>query len=319
MKLKKLGNSGLEVSSLCLGGNVFGWTIKEDQSFRILDAYVAAGGNFIDTADVYSSWAPGNHGGESESILGWWMKQRKNRDRLVITTKVGMEMGPKKKGLSKEYIFSAVEASLQRLQTDRIDLYLSHQDDPSVPLEETLEAYGNLIKHGKVRVVGASNYSGKRLRKAIETSHRTTFPAYQVLQPLYNLYDRGQFEQDLQPVCEEFHLGVTPYYALASGFLSGKYRDEKDLSRSPRGHRAQTYMTERGNQILSAMDRVAKEHRTSLASLALAWLMSKPIVTAPIASATDLGQLNEMVAATQLELDRSSLELLDQASQPPLQ
>lgn len=314
MKTKNLGNSGLDVSTLCLGGNVFGWTVDETMSFKLLDAFTEAGGTFIDTADVYSRWAPGHHGGESETIIGKWMKERGNRSKVIIATKVGMEMGPKKKGLSKNYIFSAVEDSLKRLNTDFIDLYISHQQDDETPMEETSEAYGQLIKHGKIRVAGASNYSGKRLKQSIETSHKFTSPAYQSLQPLYNLYDRHSFETDLQPVCEEYNLGVTPYYALASGFLTGKYRSEKDFGKSARGGRMGQFMNERGMRILDALDRVSKEHRTTPTSVALAWLMSRPIVTAPIASATSLEQMKDLVAATKLKLDPASLEHLEKSS-----
>lgn len=314
MNIKKLGNSGLEVSNLCLGGNVFGWTIDEKQSFKVLDAFAEAGGTFIDTADVYSRWADGNNGGESETILGNWMKARGNRHKLVIATKVGMEMGPHKKGLKKDYILSAVEASLTRLQTDRIDLYISHKDDEETMLEETLEIYKNLIIHGKVRVVGASNYTGKRLRQALEVSHKNAYPAYQSLQPHYNLYDRKDFEKDLLAVCEENNLGVTPYFALASGFLTGKYRSEKDFSKSLRGSGAKKYMDERGMNILTALDRVAKEHHSSPTAVSLAWLMAKTYITAPIASATSEEQMKDLVASTELKLDPPSMELLDRTS-----
>ena len=316
MKIKKLGNSGLEVSNLCLGGNVFGWTIDEKESFKVLDAFFEAGGTFIDTADVYSRWVPGNHGGESETIIGKWMKDRGNRKDIVIATKLGMEMGPHKKGLKKDYMLSAVEASLTRLQTDRIDLYISHRDDEETPLEETLEMYKHLIIHGKIRVAGASNYSAKRLRHALEVSHKNAFPAYQSLQPHYNLYDRKDFEKDLQAVCEENNLGVTPYFALASGFLTGKYRSEKDFAKSPRGSGAQKYMDERGMKILAAMDRVAKEHRTTPTAVALAWLMAKPYITSPIASATSPEQLKDLVSGSSLNLDAPSIELLNTASDP---
>lgn len=320
MKTKKLGQSGLDVSSLCFGGNVLGWTLDEAGSFKVLDAFVEAGGTFIDTADVYSRWAPGHHGGESETILGKWMKERKNRHQIVLATKVGMEMGPHKKGLAKDYIISAVEASLKRLQTDYIDLYISHRDDEETPLEETLTIYGQLIKHGKIRVPGASNYSGKRLRKSIETSRHATVPVYQSLQPLYNLYDRGEFERDLQPVCEENHLGVTPYYSLASGFLTGKYRSAEDLKKSVRGGGIQQkYLNERGFKILDALDRVSKEHRTTPTSVALAWLASRPVVTAPIVSATSVEQMKDLAASTKLNLDPASLQLLDRASEPGIQ
>ncbi len=314
MKTKKLGNSGLEVSTLCFGGNVFGWTADETTSFKLLDAFVESGGTFIDTADVYSRWAPGNHGGESEMIIGKWMKERGNRKQIVLATKVGMEMGPGKKGLQRDYIISAVEASLKRLQTDVIDLYISHKEDDETPAGEVSETYGMLIKHGKIRVCGASNYSAKRLRQAIETSHRNTSPAYQSLQPLYNLYDRAHFENDLQPVCEEFGLGVTPYFALASGFLTGKYRNEADMTKSVRGPRMTNYMNERGFKILDALDRVSKEHRTTPTAVALAWLMNRPIVSSAIASASSLEQMKDLVAATKLKLDPPSLTLLERAS-----
>lgn len=316
MNTKKLGNSGLDVSQLCFGGNVLGWTIDEKTSFAVLDAFFESGGTFIDTADVYSRWKPGNHGGESEAILGKWMKDRKNRHDLVVATKVGMEMGPGKKGLSKDYIISAVEASLKRLQTDRIDLYISHTDDLETPLEETLHVYANLIKHGKIRVAGASNYNGKRLRKAIETSHHTTNPAYQSLQPQYNLYDRAEYERDLEPVCQEFNLGVTPYYSLASGFLTGKYRSEADLQKSARGGGVKKYLNERGIKILNALDRVGKEHRATPTSISLAWLMARPSITAPIVSATSVAQMKEIAASTAIRLDTPSLEFLNRESDP---
>lgn len=314
MELRKLGNSGLEVTKLCLGGNVFGWTIDEKSSFQVLDAYADAGGNFIDTADMYSVWVPGHSGGESETIIGKWMKNKKNRDKMVITTKVGMDLGKGKKGLSKNYIISAVESSLKRLQTDTIDLYLSHKDDEETPLEETLETYGQLIKHGKVRVVGASNYSANRLSKSIDVSHKTTAPAYQVLQPLYNLYDRSEYEKDLKAVCEKWSLGVTPYYALASGFLTGKYRTEKDFSLSPRGSRMQKYLNNKGMKIIESLNQVAKAQKTKPATVALAWLMQQPTITSPIASATSIDQLKDLIAATELKLTQESLQELEMAT-----
>lgn len=316
MKTQSLGNSDLEVSTLCFGGNVFGWTVNEATSFQLLDAFLAAGGNFIDTADVYSRWIPGHEGGESETILGRWMKARNNRSQIVLATKVGMEMGAGQKGLSPEYIFRAVEASLQRLQTDYIDLYISHTPDASVPVEETLGAYAQLIRQGKIRVIGTSNESGQSLRAALETSRQNSLPAYQSLQPLYNLYDRAEFEEGLQPVCEEFNLGVTPYFALASGFLTGKYRSEADLGQSPRGGGVKKYMTERGTRILDALDEVSRQQRSTPGAIALAWLMHRPAVTAPIASATSPQQLEDLVAATRIELDAPSLDLLERASTP---
>ncbi len=314
MRKKTLGQSQLSVSVLCFGGNVFGWTADEATSFRLLDAFTAAGGNFIDTADVYSRWISGNSGGESETIIGKWMKQRNNRDKVIIATKVGMEMGPDRKGLSKKYILRSVEDSLRRLQTDYIDLYISHTPDPSTPIEETTEAYAQLIEQGKVRACGASNYSGEELRQALETSRKLNLPAYQSLQPEYNMYDREQFETTLQPVCEEFKLGVTPYYSLASGFLTGKYRSTIDFAKSPRGGRMSKYLNERGLRILDALDKVAAEYSVKPASVALAWLMSRPVITAAIASATSIEQLNDLIRATQIDLSQEAQDLLTQAS-----
>jgi aryl-alcohol dehydrogenase-like predicted oxidoreductase len=314
MKRRKLGNSGLEVAPLALGGNVFGWTADEPTSFRILDAFVAAGGNLVDTADVYSAWAPGNKGGESETVLGKWLERPGNREKVIVATKVGKEMGPDKKGLSKSYILRAAEDSLRRLQTDRIDLYQSHADDPGTPLEETLEAYAQLIREGKVRAIGASNYHAKRLSQALEVSERHGYPAYRCLQPLYNLYDRAEYEQELAPLCLEKGLGVIPFFPLASGFLTGKYRSEKDLEGRPRRRYVESYMNDRGFRILEALDRVAEAHRSTPATVSLAWLLTRPGVTAPIASATSLDQLVDLIVATRLELDPSSIELLDRAS-----
>jgi aryl-alcohol dehydrogenase-like predicted oxidoreductase len=300
MNNRRLGNSQLDVSPLCFGGNVFGWTADEATSFRLLDAFVDAGFNFIDTADVYSRWVPGHQGGESETILGKWFKGSGKRDKVVIATKAGFEMAPDKKGLSKAYLFRAVEDSLTRLQTDRIDLYQSHTDDKETPLEETLEAYGHLIQQGKVRAIGASNYSGERLAEALQVSKQRGYPSYQCLQPLYNLYDRANYESDLEPVCAANGLGVIPYFSLAAGFLTGKYRSEGDLSKSPRGVRVKNYLNDRGFRILDVLDQVAKQHSSTPAQVALAWLMARPSITAPIASATSLDQLNELFEATRL-------------------
>jgi aryl-alcohol dehydrogenase-like predicted oxidoreductase len=311
---RKLGNSGIEVFPLALGGNVFGWTVDEPAAFTLLDSFVAAGFNLVDTADTYSRWVPGNRGGESETIIGKWLKRSGNRNKVVIATKVGSEMGTNKKGLSKAYILRAVEDSLRRLQSDTIDLYQSHRDDPGTPLEETLEAYSQLIKDGKVRAIGASNYTAERLSEALLTSEQHGYPAYQSLQPRYNLYDRAEYEQSLGPLCREKGLGVITYYSLASGFLTGKYRSEKDLSKSIRGQGVRLYLNERGFRILKALDQVAKRYRSAPASVALAWLMARPGITAPIASVTSLEQLNDLIEATRLELDRSSLELLNEAS-----
>ncbi len=313
-KTRKLGNSGLEVGPLALGGNVFGWTAGEPASFRLLDAFVAAGFNLIDTADMYSRWVPGHQGGESETIIGNWFKRSGKRGNVVLATKVGNEMGPGEKGLSKAYILRAVERSLGRLQTDYIDLYQSHIDDATTPLEETLEAYGELIRQGKVRAIGASNYTAERLAQALEVSKQNGYPSYDCLQPLYNLYDRAPFEDGLEPLCRQAGLGVIPYYSLASGFLTGKYRSEQDLSKSPRGATVKKYLNDRGFRILRALDQVAGQFRSTPARVALAWLSSRPTVTAPIASATSLEQLDELIEATRLELDAPAIELLNQAS-----
>lgn len=314
MKINKLGNSGLEVSELCFGGNVFGWTVDEATSFQLLDVFFESGGNFIDTADVYSNWFPGNHGGESETIIGKWIKARNNRNKIVVATKVGMEMAPGKRGLSKKYIFASVEDSLKRLQTDYIDLYISHRDDETTSFEETSEAYGRLIEHGKIRVSGASNYTGKRLKQAIEASHKFKTPAYQTLQPLYNFYDRALFEKDLKDVCQKYNLGVTPYYSLASGFLTGKYRSEKDLGTQARRERVKSYLNDRGQKILNALDIVAEEYKATPGAIALAWLMKQPAVTSSIVSATSVAQLKDTMTSTKIELSSASLEALTRAS-----
>jgi aryl-alcohol dehydrogenase-like predicted oxidoreductase len=314
MEYRKLGNSGLTVSSLGLGGNVFGWTADEQASFQVLDAFVAAGGTLIDTADVYSAWVPGHKGGESETVLGKWLARDGNRKKVIIATKVGMEMGPDAKGLSKSYILRAVEGSLKRLRTDYIDLYQSHADDPDTPLAETLEAYAQLIQEGKVRAIGASNYDAKRLSQALETSVRNGYPAYQSLQPQYNLCDRADYERMLEPLCLEKGLGVLPYFPLASGFLTGKYRSEKDLAGSAREEFAGKYLNDRGVRILAALDQVARQYLSTPATVSLAWLLARPGVTAPIPSARNLSQLNDLIEATKIHLDPPSLEALDRAS-----
>ena len=314
MKTRKLGSSALEVSPLCLGGNVFGWTADEKTSFAILDALVAAGFNFIDTADMYSTWVPGHKGGESETIIGNWLKRTGNRSKVIIATKVGMEMGPNDKGLAKAYIFRAVERSLERLQTDYIDLYQSHQDDAATPIEETLEAYAELIKRGKVRAIGASNFTAERLAAALEASEQHGYPRYESLQPHYNLYERARYEAALEPLCLAKGLGVIPYFSLASGFLTGKYRSESDLAKSPRGQGVKKYLDERGLRILGALDQVAREKHSTPGKVALAWLLARPSITAPIASATSVEQLNDLVDATKLMLDPASIEQLTQAS-----
>lgn len=314
MDKRPLGDSGLKIAPFVLGGNVFGWTADEKTSFALLDRFVAAGFDCIDTADVYSRWIPGHAGGESETVIGRWLKARGSRHKLIIATKVGMPMGEDEKGLSRAYILKAVDASLARLQTDYIDLYQSHADDESVPIEETLEAYAALIKSGKVRAIGASNYTGARLKAALAVSARTGLPRYSTLQPLYNLYDRAEFERDLAPVCAEAGLGVIPYFSLASGFLTGKYRSEADLAGRPRAYRVKTYLTPRGLRILDALDAVARRHAATPTQVALAWLLARPPVTAPIASATSIAQLDEILGAVAITLDRDSLLQLDEAS-----
>lgn len=315
MQKRKLGQSGLEVTPLCFGGNVFGWTIDAEKSFSILDAFTDAGFNFIDTADIYSVWIPGNKGGESETIIGQWFKKSGKRDRVILATKVGFEMTPDKKGLSKKHIMASVEDSLKRLQTDYIDLYQSHTDDESVPQEETLSAYQELIKAGKVRAIGASNFTAARLASAIETAKKHGLPAYQSLQPEYNIYDREKFEAELAVVCRDNNIGVINYYALARGFLSGKYRTEADLTKSPRGQSVQkNYFNDRGWRILKALDEVAATLKATPAQVALAWLMAQPLVTAPIASATSLEQLDDLVKSASLKLDVAALARLDAAS-----
>lgn len=313
-KTRTLGHSGLEVSPLMLGGNVFGWTIDQPASFQILDAFVDAGLNFIDTADIYSTWVPGHTGGESEAIIGNWLKQSGKRSKIVLATKVGMLMGSGKKGLKKDYILEEVEDSLRRLQTDYIDLYQSHEDDASTPLEETLGAYAQLIKEGKVRAIGASNYSAERLAEALEVSRAHGFPSYQCLQPKYNLCERAGYESALEPLILKEGIGVVPYYALASGFLTGKYRSEADLGKSVRGAGVRKYLDGRGFRILAVLDEVAAAHRSTPGKVALAWLMARPGITAPIASATSLDQLQDLVDAIHLELDTASIEALNHAS-----
>ena len=314
MQMRKLGKSALEVTPLCLGGNVFGWTADEAMSFKLLDAYVAAGGNFIDTADTYSRWAPGHQGGESETVIGKWLKQRGNRAKLVIATKVGAEMGPDRKGLKKAYILKSAEQSLARLQTDYLDLYQSHRDDADTPVEETLEAYAELIETGKVRAIGCSNFTAERIAQSLQASRQHEWPQYQCLQPHYNLCERADYEANLEPLCLREGVGVIPYFSLAAGFLTGKYRSEADLAKSPRGQGVKKYLNDRGLRILSALDSVAKQSNSTPASVAIAWLMARPSVTAPIASATTLEQFDTLIAATRLKLDAAVIAQLDQAS-----
>jgi aryl-alcohol dehydrogenase-like predicted oxidoreductase len=316
MQYRSLGRSPLQVSPLCLGGNVFGWTADKGTSFAILDAWVDAGFNFVDTADVYSKWAPGHAGGESESVIGRWLKQGGGRrEKVVIATKVGFEMGEGKGGLSRRWIEQAVDDSLRRLQVDCIDLYQAHVDDDKTPLEETLEAFARLVKAGKVRAIGASNYSAARLAEALATSKRLGLPRYESLQPLYNLYDRAVFERELQPLCAREEVGVINFYALAAGFLSGKYRKPQDATQSARGaNTVKKYLNERGLKILGALDEAAQRTGSTPARVAIAWVMARPAITAPIASATSVAQLDELVQASRLVLDRDTVALLDAAS-----
>jgi aryl-alcohol dehydrogenase-like predicted oxidoreductase len=312
MQKRKLGNSGLEIAPLMLGGNVLGWTADEAMSFRLLDRFVAVGLNAIDTADVYSSWVPGHKGGESETVIGNWLKARGGRDKVVIATKVGWDQ--KEGGLARDRILAKAEASLRRLQTDYIDLYQSHLDDPATPFEETLGAYRTLIEQGKVRAIGASNHDAARLAAALGVSAAKGLPRYESLQPHYNLYERADYERALEPLVLKEKIGVIPYYALASGFLTGKYRSAADFGKSPRGGGARSKLNERGLRILAALDDVAARTKSTPASVALAWLMARPSITAPIASATTLDQLDELIAATRLTLDAEAIKALDAAS-----
>jgi aryl-alcohol dehydrogenase-like predicted oxidoreductase len=312
--LRPLGRSGLHVSPLCLGGNVFGWTVDEATSFSLLDAWVDAGMNFIDTADVYSRWVPGHAGGESETIIGKWLRKSGRRDKIVLATKVGKEMGDGKVGLAPAHIRSAVEASLKRLQTDLIDLYQSHDDDANVPLADTAGAYADLIKAGKVRAIGASNFAAARLSEALAVSKVHGLPRYECLQPLYNLVERPAFEAELEAVCVANGIGVINFFALAKGFLSGKYRSAADLGKSPRGEGVKAYLNPHGLRVLAALDAVAQRLNATPAQVALAWQIARPSITAPIASATSLAQLADLVAAARLSLDADAVRLLNEAS-----
>lgn len=313
MQKRTIGKSDLHVAPLAFGGNVFGWTIDEATSFKLLDAFVAGGFNLIDTADSYSNWVPGHTGGESETILGNWMHARGNRDKVVIATKVGGDMG-EGKNLRKEYILRSVEASLKRLRTDHIDLYQTHWDHLETPIEETLEALDQLVTAGKVRWVGASNFSPERLQESMRISAATGFTSYVSLQPRYNLFDRDVFERDYAPLCEEHGMSVLNYYALASGFLTGKYRSEADFGKSVRGSSMPKYLTAHGLNILAALDAVSQHLGSTPAAVSLAWLMSRPHIAAPIASATSIAQLNELMSAAELQLSKEDLAKLDEAS-----
>lgn len=311
----QLGKTGLEIVPLVFGGNIFGWTLNEQESFKILDAIVDLGLNAIDTADVYSRWAPGNVGGESETIMGKWLKANpKKREKLLIFTKVGADMGGDNKGLSKKWIMHAVEASLKRLQIDVIDLYQSHWPDPDTGYEETLSAYDQLLKEGKVRAIGASNLNAEQLSNSLKVAQEKGLPAYQILQPEYNLYDRQLFDEKLRKLVMDQNIGVITYYSLASGFLSGKYRRKEDLKAGPRGEKVADYMNDRGLRILQALDYVAQEQQATQAEVALAWLIAQKEVTAPIASATTINQLQSLVKSLTLTLSEEHLSVLDRAS-----
>ncbi|MCB9100171.1 MAG: aldo/keto reductase [Anaerolineales bacterium] len=314
MKKRILGNSDLSIAPVVFGGNVLGWTIDEQQSFAILDQFIEAGFNAIDTADVYSRWADGHQGGESETVIGNWLKARGNRDEIVLITKVGSDVGQGHRDLTEKHILQAADKSLQRLQTDHIDLYFTHFDDDKTPVEETLGAYDKLIKAGKVRWIGASNLSPERLQASLAASEANGLPRYEVFQPEYNLYARAGFEQGVAPLCREYGLGVITYFALASGFLSGKYRSEADLGKSIRGGGVKKFLNDRGIRILNALDEMAAKHNATPAGVALAWLINSPLVTAPIASATKVSHLQSFIEAAQMDLSADDITRLDEAS-----
>jgi aryl-alcohol dehydrogenase-like predicted oxidoreductase len=318
-KMRELGRSGIKVAPLAFGGNVFGWTVDEATSFKLLDSFVDAGLNLIDTADSYSKWAPGNQGGESETIIGKWLKKSGKRDKVVIATKVGSEISPEKKGLSRKYILQSAEESLARLQTDVIDLYQSHRDDANTPVEETLEAYAELVRQGKVRAIGCSNFTAERVAQSLAASKAHGWPRYETLQPNYNLYDRADYESQLEPLALKEGLGVIPYFSLASGFLSGKYRSAEEATTRPRAGMLKKYFNDRGTRILRALDQVAERPGSTPARVAIAWLIARPSLTAPIASATNLDQFHDLVEATRLELNAAAIEMLNQASAYELQ
>ncbi|MCA1438741.1 aldo/keto reductase [Ensifer sp. IC4062] len=316
MEKRRLGRTGLSIAPLVFGGNVFGWTADEKTSFGLLDAFFDAGFNAVDTADVYSSWVPGNNGGESETIIGKWLKRSgRARDEAVIVTKVGSELGPDRKGLSRRWIMQAVEDSLRRLQTDHVDLYLSHWPDPETPYEETLAAYDALLSEGKVRAIGASNLDATQLRNALDVSAMDGLPRYAVLQPEYNLYDRASFDGPLRELCIAEEIGVITYFSLARGFLSGKYRSHIDLEGSARGGGVEKYLDGRGMRILGVLDEIAEETGAKQAEIALAWIIARKGVTAPIASATNLEQLASLVKSAELKLSDEAIARLNDVSE----
>ncbi|WP_029004836.1 aldo/keto reductase [Azorhizobium doebereinerae] len=315
MQYRPLGRSGLSIAPLVLGGNVFGWTVDEAQSFRLLDAFVDAGLNAIDTADIYSRWVPGHSGGESETIIGKWLAANPaKRDKVLLFTKVGMDHGPERIGLSPRWIRQSVDESLKRLRVERIDLYQSHQPDPATPHAETLGAYAELMTAGKIRAIGASNYSVEQLADALKAASETGLPRYETLQPQYNLYDRATYDGPLRDLCLREDIGVIPFYGLAAGFLTGKYRSEADFGKSPRGGKMANYLNPRGLKILAALDAVAAARGATPGEVALAWLIARPGVTAPIASATSLEQMTGLVRAVHLALTAEDIAALDAAS-----
>jgi len=317
VEMRKLGRSGMKVAPICFGGNVFGWTIDQETSFAVLDAYVEGGGNFIDSADVYSAWAPGHKGGESETVLGNWMKERGNRDSMIIATKLGNPMGKdaNQRGLSRRWMMKAVEDSLQRLQTDYIDLYQAHIDDNDSPQEETLRAFDDLVSQGKVRYIGASNFSSWRLALSLGESDKNGYVRYSSLQPVYHLLNRADFERELEPLCLDQQIGVISYSSLASGFLTGKYRPNKELPTSPRAKAIQTrYMNEHGYAVLDKVEELAEAHKATNTQIALAWILARPAITAPIVSATSVAQTKELLGALEVKLSADDLATLDKVS-----
>lgn len=314
MEKRQLGDSQLYVKPIAFGGNVFGWTIDEKQSFKMLDAFVEADFDFIDTADTYSWWVEGNSGGESESIIGKWSAERKNRDKIILSTKVGSQNKDRPKNISRSFILKSVEDSLRRLRTDYIDLYQTHFDDEVTPVEETLSAYQQLIKEGKVRVIGTSNMSPNRILQSLKASADNDLPKYQTLQPQYSLVERATYEQELRPIVEQNNMGVLNYYSLASGFLTGKYRSKEDLGKSPRGAGVEKYLNDSGFRILNALDAISRKHSSSPATISLAWLLARPTITSPIVSATSLKQLQSIIDAPKIHLDKHDMDQLNNAS-----
>lgn len=314
MEKRTLGGTDIQIAPLVFGGNVFGWTADEPTSFRLLDAFTDAGFNGIDTSDNYTAWIPGNTGGDSERVIGKWLKQTGKRDKVVIATKVGGKFSEEKKGLKKAYILQSIEDSLTRLQTDHIDLYQTHYDDLETPIAETLEAYAEIVKSGKVRAIGTSNMTVERLAESINISKQKGFPVYQSLQPEYNLMEREKYETQYAPFVKEHNIGVIPYFALASGFLTGKYRSEKDLEGSSRTKYVARYLNEKGFKVLKALDEVAAQYNSKPGTIAIAWVMAQPGITAPIASASNMAQFDDLVAAAAVKLDAKALDLLNAVS-----